>query len=57
MLELRPGCERCDADLAPDAEGAWICSFECTGCDALRARTARRALPELRRHVGAASDV
>lgn len=32
MLELRPNCECCDADLAPDAEGAWICSFECTFC-------------------------
>lgn len=31
MLELRPNCERCDADLAPDAE-ARICSFECTFC-------------------------
>jgi hypothetical protein len=33
-LQLRPGCERCDADLAPDRQGAWICSFECTFCDA-----------------------
>ena len=31
MLELRPGCERCDADLPPNAE-AYICSFECTFC-------------------------
>lgn len=32
MLELRPNCECCDRDLAPDEAGAWICSFECTYC-------------------------
>lgn len=32
MLELRPNCECCDNDLAPDAKGAYICSFECTFC-------------------------
>ncbi|MBI1250989.1 MAG: DUF1272 domain-containing protein [Alphaproteobacteria bacterium] len=32
MLELRPNCERCDRDLAADAPGAFICSFECTFC-------------------------
>lgn len=32
MLELRAGCECCDRDLAPDAKGAFICSFECTFC-------------------------
>ncbi|WP_343596834.1 DUF1272 domain-containing protein [Acinetobacter sp.] len=31
MLELRPNCECCDADLAPDTD-ALICSFECTFC-------------------------
>jgi uncharacterized protein len=31
MLELRPNCERCDADLPPDSD-ARICSFECTFC-------------------------
>ena len=31
MLELRPNCECCDRDLAPDAD-ARICSFECTFC-------------------------
>jgi len=31
MLALRPNCECCDGDLAPDAE-ARICSFECTFC-------------------------
>lgn len=32
MLQLRPGCECCDKDLAPDADDARICSFECTFC-------------------------
>ena len=32
MLELRPCCECCGKDLAPDTPGAWICSFECTFC-------------------------
>jgi uncharacterized protein len=31
MLEIRPNCERCNCDLAADAE-ALICSFECTWC-------------------------
>jgi hypothetical protein len=34
MLELRPGCERCDRDLPPDSRDARICSFECTFCSA-----------------------
>ena len=32
MLELRPNCECCDRDLAPDSLDAMICSFECTFC-------------------------
>jgi uncharacterized protein len=32
MLELRPNCELCGADLAPDALNARICSYECTFC-------------------------
>ena len=32
MLEMRPGCEACDKDLAPDTSEARICSFECTFC-------------------------
>ena len=32
MLELRPNCEWCDRDLAPEAEEARICSYECTFC-------------------------
>lgn len=32
MLALRPNCEYCDKDLAPDADDAMICSYECTFC-------------------------
>ena len=32
MLQLRPNCECCDRDLAPNAGDARICSFECTFC-------------------------
>ncbi len=32
MLEMRPDCERCGADLPADAPRAFICSFECTFC-------------------------
>ena len=31
-LEMRPGCECCDADLPADDVGAVVCSFECTYC-------------------------
>ena len=34
MLEMRPDCERCGADLPADEPGAFICSFECTFCAA-----------------------
>ena len=34
MLELRPGCECCDADLPPTTQDAFICTFECTFCAA-----------------------
>ena len=34
MLEMRPDCERCGADLPADQPGAFICSFECTFCAA-----------------------
>ena len=34
MLEMRPDCERCGRDLPADRHGAFICSFECTYCDA-----------------------
>lgn len=33
MLQLRPSCECCDADLPPQATNARICSFECTFCE------------------------
>ncbi|MEX0959431.1 MAG: DUF1272 domain-containing protein [Burkholderiales bacterium] len=32
MLELRPNCECCDRDLAPESREAMICSYECTFC-------------------------
>ncbi len=32
MLKLKPNCECCDKDLAPDSVEAIICSFECTFC-------------------------
>ncbi len=34
MLQLRPSCERCNADLPPDNRSAMMCSFECTFCSA-----------------------
>lgn len=32
MLQIRPNCECCNKDLAPDATDAMICSYECTFC-------------------------
>lgn len=32
MLELRPNCECCNRNLAPDIDEAMICTFECTFC-------------------------
>jgi hypothetical protein len=32
MLEMRPTCERCSADLAATSTDARICSYECTFC-------------------------
>ena len=32
MLELRPNCELCDRDLAPESTQARICTYECTFC-------------------------
>jgi uncharacterized protein len=34
VLELRPNCELCDADLPPESADAHICSYECTFCAA-----------------------
>ena len=31
MLDMKPRCDRCEAIL-PDAEPAYICSYECTFC-------------------------
>lgn len=32
MLDLKPTCENCNADLPPNAAEAMICSYECTFC-------------------------
>ena len=32
MLALRPNCECCDRDLAPDSPDTMICTYECTFC-------------------------
>jgi len=32
MLILKPNCECCDRDLAPESTEARICTFECTFC-------------------------
>lgn len=45
MLEMRPGCERCDADLPPGSTDAMICSFECTFCRACGTGALRGACP------------
>jgi len=34
MLEMRPNCECCDRDLAPQDREVFVCSFECTFCAA-----------------------
>jgi hypothetical protein len=34
VLELRPNCECCDADLPNESVEARICTFECTFCAA-----------------------
>jgi hypothetical protein len=33
MLQLRPNCECCNRDLAPESAEARICSFECAFCE------------------------
>jgi hypothetical protein len=45
MLQLRPNCECCDADLAGDSGDAWICSFECTFCATCANETLRGRCP------------
>jgi hypothetical protein len=44
-LELRPNCERCDRDLGPGAEDAFICSFECTFCRQCAESVLRKVCP------------
>ncbi len=34
MLKMKSACERCTAALPADRAGAFICSFECTFCEA-----------------------
>ncbi|MBI1393185.1 MAG: DUF1272 domain-containing protein [Alphaproteobacteria bacterium] len=45
MLEIRQNCELCDKDLAPQAEDAMICSYECTFCVACVAGVLRNVCP------------
>lgn len=45
MLELRPNCECCDKDLAPDSTDARICTFECTFCAACADGVLKGACP------------
>jgi uncharacterized protein len=44
VLQLRPNCECCDADLPPDAE-AYICSYECTFCPTCATDVLHRVCP------------
>jgi len=44
-LQLRPNCEYCDKDLAPDAIDARICSYECTFCAACVATKLHNVCP------------
>jgi uncharacterized protein len=45
MLQLRPNCECCNADLPPDSSVARICSFECTFCASCADDILRRLCP------------
>ena len=45
MLELRPNCECCGLDLAPDSADVWICSFECTFCSRCQSEVLRGRCP------------
>ncbi|MGO9950254.1 MAG: DUF1272 domain-containing protein [Steroidobacteraceae bacterium] len=45
MLQLRPSCECCDKNLAPDSGEARICSFECTFCAACAETVLRGKCP------------
>jgi hypothetical protein len=45
MLELRPGCEHCNAPLPPNSLDARICSFECTFCATCAEELLRNVCP------------
>jgi hypothetical protein len=45
MLQLRPNCECCGCDLAPDSTDARICSFECTFCVTCATKTLKSICP------------
>lgn len=45
MLQLRPSCECCNADLPPDAQDAFICTFECTFCRSCTANILKGKCP------------
>jgi hypothetical protein len=45
MLEIRPSCECCDRDLAPDSTDVMICTYECTWCRACAEDVLRGVCP------------
>jgi hypothetical protein len=47
MLQLRPNCETCDADLTADS-AAYICTFECTYCQSCANNTHQHVCPNCR---------
>ena len=59
MLEMRPDCERCGADLPAHAPGAFICSYQCSFCaecaEALDAFPVNDA-PRRSGHAGGVTD-
>lgn len=45
MLELRPTCEHCNAQLPPESPEARICTYECTFCAACVDRVLHNVCP------------
>jgi hypothetical protein len=45
MLELRPNCECCNRNLPPEADDAFICTFECTFCLVCATTILKRVCP------------
>jgi len=45
MLQLRPNCECCNADIALDSTAVRICSFECTFCETCATEVLRGSCP------------